>query len=111
LRAEKLSERFSEIAKLSSMLLERDEKLKNEMKKAQNFRWLYSALSTSPRWWAVLPSSRQVKLQQKRLRRLGVFDGESYLKMNPDVAAEGVDPLYHYINHGIDENRRATRED
>lgn len=33
------------------------------------------------------------------------FDGETYLAHNPDVAAEGVDPLFHFIKHGRHEGR------
>jgi hypothetical protein len=101
----KLSERFSELAKLSGMLLERDRKLAKEAEKAQRRQELYRALSWRPRWWSILSVSQQTKLQQKRLRRLGIFDGQSYLKVNPDVAANGMDPLDHYMNHGIDEDR------
>lgn len=34
------------------------------------------------------------------------FDPESYLRLNPDVAAAGVDPLAHYLDHGRFESRR-----
>jgi hypothetical protein len=28
------------------------------------------------------------------------FDAEEYLLLNPDVAEAGMDPIYHYLNHG-----------
>lgn len=34
------------------------------------------------------------------------FSTLSYLKLNPDVAAAGINPLEHYIRHGRYENRR-----
>jgi glycosyltransferase involved in cell wall biosynthesis len=34
------------------------------------------------------------------LRRSGAFDRAFYLRRNPDVAAAGMDPLMHYIEHG-----------
>jgi glycosyltransferase involved in cell wall biosynthesis len=34
------------------------------------------------------------------------FDSDIYLKLNPDVAAAGVDPTTHYLEHGRDEGRR-----
>jgi hypothetical protein len=40
------------------------------------------------------------------LKVAGLFDGEAYLEANPDVRAEGQDPLQHYVNHGMRENRR-----
>lgn len=33
------------------------------------------------------------------------FDSDFYLRANPDVAASGVDPLQHYIDHGRREGR------
>ncbi len=40
----------------------------------------------------------------RRLRPL--FDREFYLRTNPDVAAAGVDPLRHYLEHGAAEQRQ-----
>jgi hypothetical protein len=36
------------------------------------------------------------------------FDGESYLRANPDVLAAGVDPWEHYLNYGFQERRALT---
>jgi SAM-dependent methyltransferase len=33
------------------------------------------------------------------------FDAEVYLRLNPDIRAAGVNPEWHYINHGKKENR------
>ncbi len=33
------------------------------------------------------------------------FDSTAYLALNPDVAAAGVDPLYHYVAYGAAEGR------
>jgi hypothetical protein len=41
--------------------------------------------------------------------RLGLpagFEAAAYLKLNPDVAAAGVDPGQHYLDHGAVEGRR-----
>lgn len=47
-----------------------------------------------------------------RLKRLEVFDGEDYLRRNPDVAAAGVDPYAHFIQSGALEDRgRVDPED
>jgi hypothetical protein len=37
------------------------------------------------------------------------FDGETYLWLNPDVAAARLDPAEHYQSHGIREGRRYRR--
>lgn len=38
------------------------------------------------------------------------FDREAYLLANPDVAAEGVDPLVHWVTCGREEERRGERK-
>ena len=43
--------------------------------------------------------------QYLRLRRSGTFAAEAYLAENPDVDASGLDPLMHYVEHGIREGR------
>jgi hypothetical protein len=39
------------------------------------------------------------------LREVGLFDDQSYLTRHPDVAAAGMNPLDHYIAHGMSEGR------
>jgi glycosyltransferase involved in cell wall biosynthesis len=51
----------------------------------------------------------------KRGRHLGFepgphFSGRKYLERYPDVAAEGFDPLLHYVLHGRDEGREIDGE-
>jgi len=36
----------------------------------------------------------------------GLFDRDYYLRNNPDIAANGLDPLAHYLKQGFRENRR-----
>jgi glycosyltransferase involved in cell wall biosynthesis len=38
------------------------------------------------------------------------FNAEEYLKLNTDVRLSGVNPLKHYINHGISEGRLFNKE-
>ena len=58
-----------------------------------------------PWWWAFLPPAWRARRQHRHLLRLGAFDAHAYLMANPDVAAEGLDPVYHYLRHGHDEGR------
>jgi hypothetical protein len=37
-----------------------------------------------------------------------IFNAEFYVASNPDVAAAGVDPLAHYLSHGMAEERRPS---
>ena len=43
-------------------------------------------------------------LEKRALRK--VFDREFYLRENPDVAAAGIDPVAHYLQHGAAEQRQ-----
>ena len=56
-------------------------------------------------WWTLAAAVT-------RLKRLEVFDGEDYLRRNPDVAAVGIDPHTHFIQSGALEGRgRVDPED
>jgi SAM-dependent methyltransferase len=56
-------------------------------------------------WWTLAAAVT-------RLKRLEVFDGEDYLRRNPDVAAAGIDPYAHFIQSGALEGRgRVDPED
>ncbi len=56
-------------------------------------------------WWTLAAAVT-------RLKRLEVFDGEDYLRRNPDVAAAGVDPYAHFIQSGaLEERGRVDPED
>ncbi len=39
------------------------------------------------------------------LNRAYVFDSDRYLEKNPDVRKNGIDPIQHYVNNGIEEGR------
>lgn len=41
----------------------------------------------------------------REIRKSKLFDASFYLESNPDVAAEGMNPLYHYIAYGASERR------
>jgi hypothetical protein len=41
----------------------------------------------------------------RMLERNGLFDGDAYLAKYTDVAESGMDPLRHYILHGMAEGR------
>jgi hypothetical protein len=69
-------------------------------------RRLYLYLGKSGSGWkAILPSQvRQQKLARV-LKRDGHFDGEAYLAKYADVAEAGMNPLRHYVLHGMAEGR------
>lgn len=101
----RLATHFRETATLSQFVLEAQESAATEADKNKRIKELYDAIISEPRWWSILSTAQRSRLQRDRLRRLDIFDAQSYLRANPDVAAAGEDPVHHYIHHGIDERR------
>jgi hypothetical protein len=109
LAEQKLGDRFAEIARLTTMLA--DESVKVDRAHA-NEEWLRSALqlaASSPKWWAIMPQKWRRKREHARYRNSGLLDAESYLETYPDVAEHGMDPVRHYILHGMGEGRITTQ--
>lgn len=102
---QKLAARFDEIGRLTALLVGESEKVS---KAAIDAEWLRSVNQTAqnfPKWWAVMPSSWRRRREHARYRRAGLFDAQGYLELYPDVAADGMDPMRHYILHGMVEGR------
>jgi hypothetical protein len=107
----RLNERFNEIASLTSMLAEREA---SDRQAREDLTWLRettaillnNSRTAKGHLARILPAVFQVKRQRRLLKQRGLFDGDAYLAANADVAADGVDPLQHYLKHGLSENRR-----
>ena len=99
------SERLSEVVALTHVLSLTQSEIEVRQKRVDCLRDIARAMQHSPRWWSLLPKKNRRKRELQRLRRQGLFDAESYLSRYPDVAEAGMDPLDHFIIHGIDENR------
>lgn len=72
----------------------------------KNLIWLrevHALLNAKPWWASFLPLSVSRWQEQRRLKNSGLFDREKYLEERPDVREAGIDPLRHYITHGMDE--------
>jgi hypothetical protein len=70
-----------------------------------------AAVALSPFHWLTLEffrKRRETPLNRaaKQIRAAGFADDGFYCKEYPDVAAGGIDPLRHYLNHGAAEGRR-----
>lgn len=63
----------------------------------------------NPSWWSVMLPSWRRRRKRQYLRESGLFDVDAYLKLYPDVAAGGMDPLRHYLLHGMAEGRILPR--
>ncbi len=72
---------------------------------------LDGGLTRFARWGRLLPGPWGRKRLSARLRASDLFDAAAYLAENPDVARAGVDPLRHYVRHGIAEGRRGPLSD
>ena len=100
-----LSERFRELTALTVLLQEQE---KAGVSRDEAIEWLSrlaATLFSQPAWWGMLPRSWQSRRRHKLLQKEGLFDAEEYLRLNPDVAAGGIDPLIHYLLHGLAEGR------
>lgn len=102
----KLAARFAEIAHLTTIAA--DETWRADASEDRT-QWLRNVLRTDqefPIWWALMPGNWRRRQAHRRYRRAGLFDGEAYLALYPDVAAHGIDPMSHYILHGMAEGRQ-----
>lgn len=103
-----LDECFREISFLT-LLLRQQEGL--EEVQAEQQKWLSDvalALLLLPRWWGLMPRSWRRRRMRTLFQESGLFDGDEYLRRNPDVAATGADPLRHYLQHGLREGRHRS---
>lgn len=101
----RLDKRFAEIAKLTRLYHENEQQLGQQRQQAEWLRQFHAAMQTFPRWWSCMPQGWRRPRELRRLQRMGLFDGSAYLARYPDVAAEAMDPLRHYILHGLKEGR------
>lgn len=113
----RLAERFSELALLTRLLAEKESAIQASDERAAWLREVSALLvsgsaggSLKSRLVALMPGPIRFKKQQDRLRRSGIFDPDAYLAAHPDVAEAGMDPLWHYIHHGIAEGRQLHTE-
>lgn len=100
-----LSARFGEIATLTKLLRDASSETDRSKAHTQWLRQVNAVAAGFPFWWALMPVGWRRKREHDRYARRGLFDADKYLKLYPDVSAAGMDPLRHYILHGMDENR------
>ncbi len=103
---EKLEECQSSYRDQARSLKELADRLDKKDSQLSWLRRLYEILEIGNYGWAkFLP--RQVKQERvkRALLKSGVFDWDAYLQKYPDVAEVGMDPLRHYVLHGMAEGR------
>jgi hypothetical protein len=57
-------------------------------------------------WWRFMSPTWRQERERRKLKQRGLFDGDAYLERYPDVAEAGMDPLQHYLEHGVKEHRQ-----
>jgi hypothetical protein len=102
----KLAMRFEEIARMIAMLDDEGARSRVAEANADWLRRMTQAAAGFPKWWALMPQDARRTREHARYRRAGLFDAGKYLETYPDVAAQGMDPVRHYILHGMTEARK-----
>jgi hypothetical protein len=103
---QKLTTRFDEIARLTNMLADEN---RRAGALAANTEWMASMARISegfPGWWRLMPLEWRRQREHARYRQAGLFDAAKYLELYPDVAENGMDPVRHYMLHGMAEGRQ-----
>lgn len=93
---------------LAMQLNDAREQLAESDARARRFEWLRKVnalVMTPPRWRDFIFAGSRRKRELRQLAEHGLFDADRYYELYPDVRAEGMDPLRHYIIHGISEGR------
>jgi hypothetical protein len=107
---EELRVREIQAAAYAGELEEANRELSSLRGKDKDLRWLQrvnEALAGSTAGWRdLMPPVWRRRRQLSVLRSLGLFDSDQYLDRYPDVAKAGMDPLVHYIAHGMAEGRQ-----
>ncbi len=113
---QRLQERFREIAALTRLIQERDQIIDHTHEQKEWLRQVVSGLTRDlSRSWksrlaSLLPAWFKQKRQRAWLKQQGLFDGADYAASYPDVALGSIDPLRHYVNHGMKEGRLIRRK-
>lgn len=101
--------RFQELATLTKLLNDAEDISSAAQDQREWLVQLYSAVDKQPWWWSLIPKGWKTRRQHDRLRRMKLFDAQMYLELYPDIAAVGMDPVRHYVQHGMIEGRTCTR--
>jgi hypothetical protein len=106
-----VEERFRELAELSKMYLASEERGKVAMADNNKLKKTISWRTTAPLRFPNLllrklcKKERVLRKQRDIIQKSGLFDVEFYLRTYPDVAAQKIDPIRHYLLFGASEGR------
>lgn len=101
-------ERIAELALLSRLLLESEDRLAVAKKSVDNVVIVSGGNAPTQEVAAAksfLSPSERRRHERALIERSGLFDAKWYLNQNPDVAVYAGDPLDHYLDVGAEECR------
>lgn len=101
----KLAQRYQEVATLTNLLRHQEESGQQAEERGDWLFAFHEQSSAQSRWWNLVPREWRRRRVRRKLKEAGLFDGEAYLRRHPDVASSGMDPLDHYLKHGLNEGR------
>jgi len=102
---QKLAKRYEEVAQLTAILAQEGSSRAATMNDNNWLRDMVMTAARMPHWWSWLPTKWRRSREHAFYRRAGLFDAVRYLEIHPDVAQDGMDPVRHYIMHGMSEGR------
>lgn len=111
----RVQDRFHEIVLLTQIIINHETIIAHNRKKLEWFRLVMEVFtkqfsrSRSARIMKWLPSYFWQKRITKLLKKHDLFDYDIYTNIYPDVFSHDIDPLRHYILHGIKEGRVISR--
>ena len=100
-----LGDRFRELATVTVLLRQEEEAGRAHAERTDWLRQVNAILMSMPRSWGLMSKLQRRKRVLNLLKENGLFDAEAYLARNTDVLERRMDPLVHYIQHGIAEGR------
>ena len=101
-----LNQHLVEKSELAQKLNQRQFEVEHHQATSEWLRQVHATLRSTPWWWRlVLPSWRR-RLESRQLLSQGLFNEQNYLERYPEVAAAKLNPLRHYIMHGLAEGRQ-----
>lgn len=100
-----LAARFEELARLTAILVQESGRADGSESMVKWLRDVHRLEESFPLWWAIMPQVWRQRRARRRYYGAGLFDADAYLALNPDVAAHRMEPIRHYILHGMAEGR------
>lgn len=102
---QRMKDRANELAQLSNMLRLRESEVSELSVRREWLQQVVPILTHTRWWWLFMPKSWRLERRYRKLERKGLFNKLAYLDRYPDVAHAGIDPVHHYITHGMAEGR------